>query len=218
MKVAIALLCVNMIMSTSLAGVVYTNGDPLADPGTHYSKSDTVSSSQFVADNFRLSSPTTVNSIRWWGAWNFFSPAVDDFTITIYENLNGLPNPSNIVAIRQTGNVSETSTGLTRSGFTLFSFQANVGAISLSNGRDYWISIVETLGTNTSQYFLWRENANGSSATSTNNGASWASRPREYAFQLEGFTNAVPEPSTTTLLVIAAGLCVTRRRYLLSRK
>jgi hypothetical protein len=218
MKTICAILAVLILTSTSTAAVIYTNGDPLADNGTHYSKSDTVNPSQICADNFILTTPATINSVRWWGAWNFFTPATDDFTVTFYEDKNGRPDPSNVIANRRIGNVVETSTGLNRSGFLLREFQANIAPVSLSDGTNYWISIFESAGTNGSQYFLLRENAVGSAATSVDGGVSWGSRPREFSFQLEGSSNAVPEPTTAAVLSVGGVAFAMLRRRSSSRK
>jgi len=200
MKSPFSILVVSLLASTCHAGIVYTNGDPFADDGTHYSKSDTIGSPQIMADNFQLTTPATINSIRWWGAWNFYTPTTDNFTIIIYGDNSGLPDPSNVIANRHIGNVVETSTGLSRSGKTLLEFQADIDPVSLSESTQYWISIFESAGTDGSQYFLIRENAYGTAAKSTNGGASWSSRTRELAFQLEGVATAVPEPSSAALL------------------
>lgn len=218
MRSCIAMFFVLYAASSCYAGVIYVNGDPFADTGTHYSKSDTIGSSQIIADNFQLGTDAIINSVRWWGAWNFFTPAQDDFTVNFYADNAGLPDSTILIASRNVGNVVETSTGLSRSGNPafpepLFEFQSDIAPVSLSAATDYWISIYDSSGTNDSQYFLWRENAEGSAARSLDGGLSWSGRPREFAFQLEGETAAVPEPSSLSLFLMGcAGVAVAKRR------
>jgi hypothetical protein len=209
----LAVLCPQVV---SHGGIIYTNGDPFADNGTHYSKSDTVPRSQIGADNFVISSNATIDSVRWWGSWNFFNSPNDNFTVNFYGDNGGLPDPSNLISSQSIGNAMETSTGLTRSFFTLVEFQSNITPVSLTAGTDYWISIFDTAGTNDGQYFIWRETAVGAAASSTNDGFSWGGRPLELAFQFEGNITAVPEPSTFFLFIIvgscAAATSAFRRR------
>ena len=222
-------LIVSLLMTQCcFAGVLYSNGDQFADFGTHYSKSDTVPGGgsllgQVMADNFTLSSDSTIDSVRWWGAWNFFKPAIDDFTINIYGSDNGLPDASNLIASRVVGNVVETATGLSRSSnpsfpMALFEFQADIVPLNLQANQEYWISIYDTAGSNTSQYFLWREieaawiTGSGAAAGSTTLGASWGGRPVEFAFQLEGSSAVVPEPASALIFLAMSGQLLALRR------
>jgi hypothetical protein len=206
-----AIVCTIVTAAPASAAMIYSSGDPLANAGTHYAKSDTVAPSSYVAGTFELSTAAKIDSVSWWGAWNFFVPAVDNFTINFYGDVAGRPDPTNLIASRNVGNVVETSTGQVRSGFTLYAFQASIVPVRLFAATDYWISIYDSAGTNGSQYFLWRIIGNTAPRGQTNNPAgTWSVSPNAapLAFQLQG--TPLPEPGTLTLASLGAIASIAR--------
>ena len=233
---ALALLSMGVFAPFGEASILFLNGDPFTgvpeirtSEFDHYAKSDTVHSFQFAADNFWLETDASLESVTWWGAWNFFRPGTNgrNFSLVIYEDdgsppenpqipiERGAPDPTKIVATRDLGAVNDVWVGFSRSGFPLYELEADISPIFLNGGKTYWISIFEdSPPTTTSQYWLWRMNSRKDETAWSGifNSGGWRGLGVEYAFQLEG--SVVPEPSTIAIWSVLGlvGAGVQRRR------
>ena len=128
--------------------IVYDNGPPSLSPSQVtlvYSLAQ-ANANKEAADDFILSAGhTAITQINWWGTYdlggaNVASPASDNFTIKIYNNvLSGYNQPGSVAATISPITLVRTDTGSTIDPFatsphTLYEYTANILPLTLRRG------------------------------------------------------------------------------------
>ena len=162
------------------------------------SQNDSGSNGNFatVADDFKLSSASTVTGVEFVGA--FFNPAtamtINNFTINFYADNAGKPGAQVGTASGAPTVVSLGSPG----GYPTADYTVGVGSLDLNAGA-YWVSIVPDL-TFPPQWGI------GTSATGNNNAqqtffGTTTDLGINAAFSIDG-TAGVPEPASWALMLL----------------
>ncbi len=128
----VALILAGISLNVNATTIIYDNG-------VTYTDSHTVSqpsADQVVADDFLLTSRTTISSIEWIGAYSGqVKTAADDFTILLHTDLSGSPVADALYAF-------DIGSAVIRSQITpdyVFSYSADI-SVTLDAGI-YWLSI-----------------------------------------------------------------------------
>lgn len=174
--------------------------------------------SQRVADDFVLNSTSLISHVTWWGYYELDNPpAHETFRLRFYEARpgDGLPDEANIVFEQIVDTPSRMATG--RRIFAgmdpmEYVYRAEVSFdLPLSGHSTYWLEIIQLGDLSTS--FNWEVSpATGNSNFAFNNvnAPNWAATSINVnvAFQLI----AVPEPGTSSLVLVVLGMAALRRR------
>ena len=148
---------------------------------------------QRLAEDFSFPGPVTVTSITFLGGYFPAStPETDSFTLTIYNDNMGRPDPLSIVAQIDLENVVRTDTGTDALGIDLFTYTANFAGVSLSGGTRYWLTIVNDTTSDLDDDWVWAaKNSVGIFGRSFDGGLTWDTPPGSLSFVLKGTTTVV---------------------------
>jgi len=117
-----------------------------------------------IADNFTLSSATSITQVQWWGgSENFFGPPdilpqINSFVISFYNNVGGFPvEPPIYTETIPLANITATLTGNTNVvGGLEYLFEANLAApVPISAGTPYSLHIGAILVFPQDDAFVW---------------------------------------------------------------
>ena len=166
-----------------------------------------VDSPNIWADNFSLTSDSTITDVLWNGIYyNTGTPQVADaFTIAFYNDNSG--SVGSLAGSFNVGNnVNRTDTGSNYSAaIDIFSYSTGIsGGLALAAG-DYWVSIFNdtTSDTDDTWDWLWSGDGDTKSSAYSNTGSFWGASGVDLAFALEGSVSAVPLPATLPLFASA---------------
>jgi hypothetical protein len=179
------------IGSFASADVIFNGGLP--NPMTGGGLSDLDSDAR-QGDDFTLTAgASTVTGVRWYGFYISSPPAMDDFSIWIYETTVGAPNamPAHMLSIVDVGRMMESD---------YFVYEASFAPIALSPGMTYVISIFNNTPPGFDDDWSWYTSGEGT-------GFGWLGDTlveinRDFAFALLG--PIVPAPSGVLMLAGAA--------------
>lgn len=199
LRAAILLLALLIVPAARAQVVVYDNGAPDLVDGNEIS-------SHIQAQDFSLTSATTLTAVRF---WSIETPPVyrNSLTWWIYANDGG--TPGQVLATGTTSAVTHTGTGRTTDILgTLYSEFVNefsLPDVSLDAGS-YWLGLHNGTPDDISAADMyWETTPTNSTVRGREDFAPFSDgftgNDREHAFQLSGVT-AVPEPGT---LALAAG-------------
>lgn len=165
---------------------------------------------QRVADDFRLSAPTSLIGVNFWGFYNEDNPPVEEtMRIRFYGSRvgDGLPDDNNIIYEESYNNPSRTWTG--RQVFTgvlplEYFFEVDLATpLPLAANTSYWLEIVQIEDVNAA--FRWEfslADQNGQAVINNAGSPDWHNTyPNiiaDTAFQLV----AIPEPSAITFIAV----------------
>ena len=156
---------------------------------------------QRLAEDFSFTESVIVNTITFLGGYYpRNTPETDLFTLTIYNDDMGLPNPLSVIAQIGIGDFGRTDTGADVFGIDLYSYTTSFASLPLSGNTLYWLTIVNNTMSDTNDDWVWAGDANvGNFARSFDGGVTWFDAPPgSFSFSLEG-TTAVPVPCTMFL-------------------
>lgn len=214
-----AVICsVMMPLQATQAAVVFNNGAPSIQ-----SNSSDLEGTSIRAEDFSFASDTTIRSVNWSGVYysNDTPTAPDDFTIRIFSENGGLPDPVGEVGLSpfSIGNaVNRVDSGDTAFGRTVYDYSANIGPTTLTAGVTYWISIFNNTSLDTDDNWNWSLTSSGviagSASAFTTNTNNWQGAATEMSFSLSDTqVSAVPVPAAVWLMGSAlVGLIGFRRK------
>jgi hypothetical protein len=164
---------------------------------------------QEIATGFTVSADAIAVELQWWGAYrNATTPSsATIFTIRFFTDSGSLPGT---LFSQQDISAMAVPTGLNNaSNLPILAYDSSISAVSFTGGNTFWISILENdPSTAFANQWIWQQSdlGNVSFAGSQTDGLSWSGGPLQntpgnMAFIL---SNAVPEPSSLTLLAIGA--------------
>jgi hypothetical protein len=148
---------------------------------------------QRLAEDFSFSGPVTVTSITFLGGYfPTGTPETDSFTLTIYNDNMGRPDPLSIVAQIELVNVVRTDTGTSALVSNLFTYTANFAGVSLAGGTRYWLTIVNDTTSDLDDDWVWAgNNLVDIFGRSFDGGLTWDTPPGSFSFVLKGTTTVV---------------------------
>ena len=144
---------------------------------------------QRIAEDFSFPVPVIVSSITFLGGYFPSStPNTDSFTLTIYNDSMGLPDPLSIVTRIDLGNFGRTDTGADYGAIDLYTYTASFAGVSLSGGTRYWLTIVNDTTADTDDDWAWAgKHQVGNWARSFDGGLTWLDTPAgSFSFLLGG--------------------------------
>jgi hypothetical protein len=163
------------------------------------------------AVEFSLSSPADVTSVAAYGQ-NLFTP-INSFIVNIYSDDLGLPGTP--LLSFTTSSFSSADTGISSPWGEFYEYGiALPSQLSLQGGVDYFLSVNTSSGE-----FNWATSALPVHNTSAfYNGSAWSITDPAFAFEVDGHSTAVPEPSSLVLCGTSLGFLLAfgaarRRNY-----
>jgi hypothetical protein len=204
---ALAVLCLSAPAS---ATVLYTNG-PVNGTVDAWNIS-----TYTVADSFTLASPATLTSVDF-GVWQF----PEDTTLSVdWEILSGGPPGTGTTLDSDTASVSQVFLYTNSWGYDIYTTTFSLPSIPLAGG-DYWLALTNA-ATGSGADVFWDENDGPSAAWQSGayltaaDGYCTEGGETGYcseAFTINGEPASVPEPATTSLLLVGAAGLLLRRRF-----
>ncbi len=217
-KLCLALLCLSLAVSfaSPVSAVVLVNNPLNGSAGFGWNSN---SGTQQIAETFVLSpSSGTPSQIVWHGFNQSGTANVAAFDLQFFADVAGLPSITPFFT-HTTSVLTGTNSGQTNtSGNTIYTWSDTVAAPLLASGTTYWFGV---RATTSSPVWTWsHSNSDGSgdvvyrpSDTASWTATGFGTRDLQ-AFQIDGTTGAIPEP--TTLAIWSAlgglGLIAARRR------
>lgn len=198
-------------VSQANAALIYDSGGP---NNAQWRNSD-LNSQGVAADDFSLSSESTVSSIGWFGSYLFFpsQPQPDSFTVQIYEDQGNDPANAPLHTAIFTSALSRTFTGVsvaTNYGtFDMYEYSVDIQPLTFNANTRYWLSIFnETPETTVNQSlsgWAWAYSTVASTHRWKKHGEDWTTfGSSDLAFSLNGDDANVPEPGV--LFLLTAGM------------
>ena len=193
--------------------VVFDNGGPFEGaPIAEGALSADVDDVSFIeaADDFSLAlDSNSFDVVQWWGVYGSgTTPANDGFSLNIYNDSSG--SPGSLFQSIALNSVTRVDSGFQNglANLTVYEYTASVNEVSLTADTTYWLGIANDSDNNNWGWVThdpFSGNAHIFSAQNLNWGVP---QNTEVAFRLL----RVPEPSTSSMFVIAAATYLFRRR------
>ncbi len=166
------------------------------------------------ADNFGLASSSSLTGFKWWGGYfGGDDSAGDDFLVTLYSDLGGLPGSAPLSVDVGSGATRSSTALVEAGGDSVFLYEFSLAApVALASGT-YHIAVDNRSGAD----WLWLSSSDGDGAISyRDTGGIWDAFPDiDMSFTVLGERQSqpVPEPTVPALLAVAGlALLAARRR------
>jgi hypothetical protein len=169
-----------------------------------------------VANSFTLASSARLTSVDF-DVWQF----PEDSTLSVdWEILSGGPPGTGTTLDSDTATVSQTFLSTNSFGYDLYQNTFSLPSLLLSGG-DYWLALSNAVS-GSSSFVYWDENDGPSAAwlsgTYLTAADGYCTEGGETGYCSEAFTingepASVPEPATTSLLLVGAAGLLLRRRF-----
>lgn len=206
-------LCLSSLAGAPVGGSVNApSADPILFDGSiapgdvnDLGANDSDAGGQRLAEDFSFPDPVIVTSITFLGGYFPTStPQTDSFTLTIYKDNMGLPDPLSIVTQIALANLDRTDTGTDVFGIDLYTYTASFAGVSLLGGTRYWLTIVNNTTGDTDDNWAWAgKHEVGNFARSFNGGVTWFDTPAgSFSFLLRGTVDECPNSDLSTTVVI----------------
>lgn len=204
------------LITTNLKADIIFNGGTYDD--TLYAAASNVNcgvNCQVAGAQFSLAAGSNViTDVHWWGSY-YPSPFTDDFTINIYNFVDGNPSTTPIDTFDIGASATRTYTGdnYTYNDAPIYAYDVVIPSTTLTAGDMYMLSIVYNTPVGVSQDWGWSLADSGAIAWTYTQIEGWSETDQFLAFYLTG-PASVPEPSTMLLLGFSlVGLWVARRKF-----
>jgi hypothetical protein len=180
-------------------------------------------------DNFRVSTPSQINSVTWEGG--YFGPPtqvpITNFALTFYTDAGGKPGTALATASIPFASANQTNlhneTGVNGANILVADYSANLPNSFLANSNTpYWLSIQANIpgyGANQATQWGWHIGQGGDGVSIQDflgapPNAAGIVRPTDQAFSLVGIANVIPEPTSLAVWGVMglAGLGYCRHR------
>lgn len=206
-------LCLSSLAGAPVGGSVNApSADPILFDGSiapgdvnDLGANDPDAGGQRLAEDFSFPDPVIVTSITFLGGYFPTStPQTDSFTLTIYNDNMGLPDPLSIVTQIALANLDRTDTGTDVFGIDLYTYTASFAGVSLLGDTKYWLTIVNNTTGDTDDDWAWAgKHEVGNFARSFNGGVTWFDTPPgSFSFLLRGTVDECPNSDQRTTVVI----------------
>lgn len=131
---------------------------------------------QRLAEDFSFPVSVIVSKITFLGGYyRDNTPLTDSFTLTIYNDSSGLPDPSAIVAQIDLVDVSRTDTGTNYGTLDIYEYTASFENVHLSANTVYWLLIVNDTSNDANDNWVWAgTHEGGIVARSIDSGTTWS--------------------------------------------
>jgi hypothetical protein len=191
------------VSPTTRGALIYGNGVELSeiDTGTRADVDD------ITGDDFTLGAAALLSEVRWTGVYypGGTPPAVDDFTIRLFDYSGSLPSTTALFTFAIGNQVNRADTGVDRilagRPYDFYSYSAVIPPTLLAAGR-YVLSIQNNTASDSDDSWWWSLDVQGGDGYFINNGANRSDGALD--FTLLGPTPAVPEPASVVLLGVGA--------------
>lgn len=189
-----------------------------------FSSNGTAGSQTTVADDFSITvDPFTIYAIETVTVYGFATSGLAQVPLTaltsvelnIFTNNSGVPSMSPFASVSMLPTDARISTSLAgnNSGFDIYKIDIDLSAtpINLSNGGDYWLNFGGDNGAfGTTFAWAYTNGTNGNAFSTAKTSGGWSdwtqSNSSDLAWEINGSTEAVPEPATLSLIALAAFL------------
>jgi len=178
-----------------------------------------------ASDNFRLSSPSLINTVTWEGG--YFGPGtqvpISNFNITFYSDAGGKPGaqigPTETIPFANANQSNlHNETGSDGRSVLVGDYSANLPTSFLANANTpYWLSIAANIpgysNTQTTQFGIHIGQGGDGTSFQEFLGNTFV-RPNDLAFSLIGVANVIPEPTSLAAWAVmgCGGLVYCRHR------
>lgn len=198
------------------AAVIYDNGVPPSPPVSFYF-AEAKFAFTTAAENFTLNpGAATIGGVNWWGGCATLTNvcATTNLTLFFYDDAGG--TPGSVIAQYNVGLANQTAVGAHTAGYVQYAYSANIPALALTAGVQYWLGIQNDSPT-LEDLWGWESNLIGPHNDLVHqqflNGFGWTEQDTDLAFNLTDAAVAVPEPLTISLFSAGlVGAAAMRRR------
>ncbi len=143
------------------AGVFFDTQLP-ADQVLDWGFNDVAYDEQRLAEDVHLGQAATLRSLSFLGGY-YGGPAAsaDDFSLTIFTDLDGLPDPDGVVATRPLQSLRRTGPVGTYFHRDIYSYSADVASVGLSADTAYWLMLVNDTTGQAGGTWCWAGSSSG---------------------------------------------------------
>lgn len=192
------------------AGVLFDNGvsDLQAvfpsNPSNPYIPSES-------GDDFSLSNAASITKITWSGIYLFGSLPTDDFSVRLFNMVNGVPDINPFATL--SGSFNRIDSGLkVDPDATLYNHALMLATPFNIGAGNYLLSIINNFPADSNDEWGWAtHNWLAGNASIRVPGSAWENASAELSFKIEGNTTSIPTPALLPGLV-GFGLSVWRKR------